>query len=312
MSAPAPDPARYACPMCHAPLTADNGAFACKMCGALYPLDGDIPLLVPQAAAHLADVERAVARNPAWYESSQLAWYDHGPCRHHLAQRKRYVESVLAERLAPGKRAKRLLDLGCGDGANTRWLIDWAEEIEACDYNVLRLRRCRRLIGSRVALCLADVHRLPWIDNRFDIVFFNHVLEHIDDDIGALQSVGRILKPGGLLILGVPNSGCACMQLAYRLQPSLVAHSDHVRDYTAPQIEDRVRQAGLQVLHTEHIGWGVPHLKLDETLRNYRRIDAALSWLGRRLAPRQSTSLYVLIGKNASPGQAIPRARSGG
>ena len=64
-----------------------------------------------------------------------------------------------------------------------------------------------------------------------DVVFLNHVLEHVPDDEGALRSVRRVLRPGGLLILGVPNEGCGWWQLAYRLQPKSRAQSDHVHFY---------------------------------------------------------------------------------
>lgn len=274
-----------------------ENALLCSSCVASFPVSGEIPILVADAEKHLRELEEAVRKNAAWYESSQLAWYDHGPCRYHLARRRRYVESVLRHRLGAGGQAQRLLDLGCGDGANTRWLVEFASEIDACDYNLLRLRRCQRLLGARARLSLCDVHHLPWGDARFDVVFFNHVLEHIRDDVGALRSVRRVLRPEGLVILGVPNAGCACMQLAYRLQPALVAGSDHVQTYTAPLIEERCRTAGFEILETRHIGYGPPHLKFDERIRRYRRVENLLEWVGSRLFTRQSTSLYLLLTK---------------
>ena len=66
---------------------------------------------------------------------------------------------------------------------------------------------------------MADICDYPAEDDCFDVIFFNHVLEHIPDDVAALREVRRILKPGGLLVLGVPNEGAAFWQLAYRLQP---------------------------------------------------------------------------------------------
>ena len=54
----------------------------------------------------------------------------------------------------------------------------------------------------------ADVHcdicDLPFEDNSFDIVFCNHVLEHIEDDTKAMQELYRVLKPGGWAMLQVP------------------------------------------------------------------------------------------------------------
>ena len=54
----------------------------------------------------------------------------------------------------------------------------------------------------------ADVHcdicALPFVDDSFDIVFCNHVLEHIEDDQKAMQELFRVLKPGGWAMLQVP------------------------------------------------------------------------------------------------------------
>jgi ubiquinone/menaquinone biosynthesis C-methylase UbiE/uncharacterized protein YbaR (Trm112 family) len=302
----------WVCPVCHGALADsahDRGgqACACAKCSLTFPIVEGMPVLVRSSACHLEEMQRSIRENPAWYESAQLEWYDRGPCRHHLAQRRRYVEGVLREWLAPSGRAKRLLDLGCGDGANARWLVHFTERLEGCDYNLLRLKRCRNLLGNKIQLCLADVHELPYPDDAFDVVFFNHVLEHIRDDIAALRSVRRVLRPGGLLVLGVPNAGCACMRLAYRLQPKLVANSDHVQSYTAPLIEERCREAGLEVRETHHIGWGPPHLKLDEFLRQHRWVDRLFEVVGRSLFRRQSTSLYLLLTKSGpDSGGAAP------
>lgn len=50
----------------------------------------------------------------------------------------------------------------------------------------------------------ADMTQLPFGDNEFDFVFASHVLEHIVDDLQALQEIKRILKPNGIAVLPVP------------------------------------------------------------------------------------------------------------
>lgn len=49
-----------------------------------------------------------------------------------------------------------------------------------------------------------DVHDIPFEDNTFDIVFCNHVLEHVEDDIKVLKEFYRVLKPGGWAVLQSP------------------------------------------------------------------------------------------------------------
>ena len=49
-----------------------------------------------------------------------------------------------------------------------------------------------------------DIQELPFADATYDFVFASHVLEHIPDDLKALQEIRRILKPGGIAVLPVP------------------------------------------------------------------------------------------------------------
>ena len=60
-------------------------------------------------------------------------------------------------------------------------------------------------LNSPIADVKADITNLPFKDNTFDIIFCNHVLEHIPDDTKAMQELHRVLKSGGMGILQVPQ-----------------------------------------------------------------------------------------------------------
>ena len=57
---------------------------------------------------------------------------------------------------------------------------------------------------SPLADVKADITDLPFDDNEFDVIFCNHVLEHIPDDTKAMQELYRVMKPGGFGIFQVP------------------------------------------------------------------------------------------------------------
>lgn len=59
-------------------------------------------------------------------------------------------------------------------------------------------------IESPLAKVKMDIHDIPFEENTFDVLFCNHVLEHVDDDIKALNEIKRVLKTGGWAILQVP------------------------------------------------------------------------------------------------------------
>jgi SAM-dependent methyltransferase len=50
---------------------------------------------------------------------------------------------------------------------------------------------------------------LPYADNSFDVVYSSHVLEHVNDEQKSLQEMKRVLKPGGVLIIGMPTATMA-------------------------------------------------------------------------------------------------------
>lgn len=60
-------------------------------------------------------------------------------------------------------------------------------------------------LESPLADVKADICKLPFKDNSYDIILCNHVLEHIPDDTKAMQELYRILKPGGMGVFQIPQ-----------------------------------------------------------------------------------------------------------
>ena len=58
---------------------------------------------------------------------------------------------------------------------------------------------------SPLADVKADICNLPFDDNTYDVIFCNHVLEHIPNDIKAMQELYRVMKPGGMGIFQIPQ-----------------------------------------------------------------------------------------------------------
>lgn len=271
---------------------------SCDHCGWHAPAFDGIPVLVPDLSAIEASIGEAKnAGRQGWYEDDQVEQLT-GPWRHHVAKRRTYLECKFREILAERDDCDNMLalDLGCGDGINGSWLKGFFPKLWGSDYNAIRLSRASHS-GNYAKIFLADATRYPVMDDCFDFIFFNHVLEHIPGDRRALAEVHRILKPGGTLVLGVPNEGAAFWQYAYRRQPEVLAVSDHVHFYTAEILEEKCREAEFFVREVHHIGWGIPHWSYDERLRKHKFFDDLFFVLGKFFFRRQATSLYLILTK---------------
>lgn len=60
-------------------------------------------------------------------------------------------------------------------------------------------------IESPLAKVKMDLHDIPFEDNSFDVVFCNHVLEHVKDDVRCMQEIRRVLKPNGFALCQSPQ-----------------------------------------------------------------------------------------------------------
>jgi len=253
-----------------------------------------IPVLVRDKAQVQEMIEEAKNSNRGdWYQETQDIQFT-GPYRHHMAKRRSYLEKLFPK--LSSSKFKMALDIGCGDGNHTQWLENYAEKVFGSDYNLTRLQRAKARLGEN-RLVLADVTDYPAADNTFDLVFFHHVLEHVPDDVKALSEVHRILKPGGVLILGVPNEGAAWWRLAYKLQPRMRETTDHVQFYTMDSLREKVMANDFEIIGEEHIGWGLPHFGYDGLVRRFKTIDDIFSILGRVFIKKQASSLFMVLRK---------------
>ncbi|MGN6257813.1 MAG: class I SAM-dependent methyltransferase [Solirubrobacterales bacterium] len=98
----------------------------------------------------------------------------------------------------------RLLDVGCGTGDLAAIFGRRGWSVAGIEPSAAAAEHARAIGVEAVTGTLADV---PWGDGEFDAILFNHSLEHIDEPARALAEAARLLRPGGLLAIAVPNFG---------------------------------------------------------------------------------------------------------
>jgi SAM-dependent methyltransferase len=180
------------CCRCHGPVQLDGGGLACVGCGAAYPNDDGVYVMMPDDLDDHALAEELYWRNlaPTQERDWQLA-------KAHLV---RGLQTLLLE---PGPVRGSVLEIGAG--------VCWASAllkrtyrgayVTASDISTSALHLADAVferVGARPDRLIAcDMSRLPLADASVDLVFGVAVLHHAEDPAVVLREIRRVLKPGG-------------------------------------------------------------------------------------------------------------------
>jgi ubiquinone/menaquinone biosynthesis C-methylase UbiE len=155
------------------------------------------------------------------------------------------------------KSGERLLDLGCGAGRHAYEALRRGASVIALDANEQELKNVDYVAQTMIAngevhpeASLKTVHGnaldLPFEAGYFDRIIASEVLEHISDDVRAMEELNRVLAPAGTMAVTVP-----------RFLPELINWSlsdkyhsvegGHVRIYRRSQLALRLKRAGFDI-----------------------------------------------------------------
>ncbi len=227
----------------------------------------------------------------------------------------------------------RVIDLGCGTGRHVLELAKSPATVLGADLSLHDLRVGRYLleimrrdgdVRARVHWLQTAGERLPFVDGAFDRVICTETLEHVDDDSVLARELVRVLKPGGILAVSVPDEFSE--KVFWKLSRNYRTHAGgHVRIYQRPQIVRLLRDAGLRpyavryrhsletLYWLSHIAfwsdWGkqgpitrVFRRALDSTRARQSAIVTAIDDLGNRILPK---SIVVYSRKPLGVAQAV-------
>jgi SAM-dependent methyltransferase len=158
-----------------------------------------------------------------------------------VGRRKLFLR-LIEDRFPQARRPIDILDFGCGTGAFLEHLERFGG-VSAVDADPHAVAFCHARGRTEVVLA-PPAAALPFGDGSFDLVTTLDVIEHIDDDVGALAELRRVLRPGGLLLVAVPAH-----PFLWGKQDE-VAH--HRRRYTAGTLRRALKEAGFAVERTSY------------------------------------------------------------
>ncbi len=193
------------CPSCQNNLDASPNELRCVACRQGYSLSGNIPLLFwpNNREASKGDVTDIVKD---FYEETPFPNYD--DCDDisslMLKARRSVFAQLLDEQLPFGT---RILECGCGTGQMSNFLSVSNRTVFGTDIclNSLRLGQGFKETHElqRVQFIQMNLFRPCFKPERFDICICNGVLHHTSDPLAGFQSISRMVKPGGFLLIGL-------------------------------------------------------------------------------------------------------------
>jgi len=153
----------------------------------------------------------------------------------------------LSERI--GKKGK-ILDIGAGDGFFLEMVRGLGWEVAGVE-----LESGAAVFASQRGLSVfgGELVEAKYKDNSFDVVHLSHVLEHTTDPRATIREVQRILKPGGKIIIKVPNF----LGLAYKIFPQALDIPRHLFHFNKRNLSILLSSTGFKNIKIKHYSVGV-------------------------------------------------------
>jgi SAM-dependent methyltransferase len=219
-----------ACPSCQGTLTAD---WSCRGCNTSFAAPDDIPDLRAASDARTETVRR-------FYEGAPFPGYPPNDSVEWLRARAERSEFArLLDQAIPGDAT--ILDLGCGTGQMSLYLARADRRIVGVDLTRASLRlgaaaAARFGLDHRVRFIQSDLNRPALRNGGFDVVYSSGVLHHTPDPRAAFARMARLVKPRGMIVVGLYN---AIARIPLRVRRAVAKMSGYRFTLFDPVLRDR-------------------------------------------------------------------------
>jgi len=227
-------------------------------------------------------------------------------CRYRLTlARYASIAEFLKRELGAANRELRLLDVACGQGRLILYgpfpgMKFTGTDVSRSSLATARERGYEDVVETNVA------HPLPFPNQSFDVVVCSHILEHLLEPQRLVSEAYRMLRPGGLLVVGVPICLWWTRLLRIHLLPLVVpskrpevlaARFGHVQFFTLPSLKHLLGQFLFEDIRGFRFFSAGRHLPLEDW-RWYYRMNAAWG----KMCPRFTSEVNVIARKPAADG----------
>jgi 2-polyprenyl-3-methyl-5-hydroxy-6-metoxy-1,4-benzoquinol methylase len=205
-----------------------------------------------------------------------------------------------------------VLDVGCSGGIVADELRRTGARMVGVDIDVPGLGKANRDYGAQVDFVCGDSQQLPFADSSIDVVVCNHIYEHVVDPAALFAELRRVVRPDGMLYLGLGNR-LGVMEPHYRLPflswlPRGLAHRYVRAFHRADQYHEAFTTwSGLKRLTKGLYVWDYTYAVLTDP-RTFAAGDVVPGWttrvpgpLLRALRPLVPTYIWVATPKPSQP-----------
>lgn len=144
-------------------------------------------------------------------------------------------------------KGKRVLEVGAGTGRDSLALAKRGAHVVTIDYSDQSLRIIRDVAGAELGIVCGDALSLPFADGSFDIVFHQGLLEHFRRPIDLLRENHRVLRPGGYLLVDVPQRWHYYTLMKHALMAVNRWFAGWETEFSARELSNLMREAGFEV-----------------------------------------------------------------
>ena len=196
-----------ASPCCQSGMEGSDEGFTCTKCGRRFPVEEGIPRLFWPHESIGSDSD-VTERVKAFYEETPFPNYqDHESVRSLIEKSRRGRYAQMLDEAIPYNTT--VLEVGCGTGQLTNFLGIACRRVVGTDLclNSLRLGEQFRREHDLDRICFAQMNlfRPAFRPESFDVVLCNGVLHHTSDPFGGFRGLVPLLRPGGIMVIGLYN-----------------------------------------------------------------------------------------------------------
>lgn len=144
----------------------------------------------------------------------------------------------------------RILDIGCGDGLFLKYFKNCGLEVHGIDFGKTASNYARDILGLDVFT--GSLEEAKYQSGSFDAVSLYAVLEHLPDPLQILREINRILKPGGILFISVPNFNSLESRI-FRERWVAIKAPAHLYHFTPATLRAFLLKAGFAIVEIKYI-----------------------------------------------------------